>query len=87
MLPGWTTINASYTILVRDLTNATLGSPGYDNLWILRVGYVIVTPASSVLFPAFSSAPLINYLDSPIYSNQGCSLWAIPPPPSQGGGP
>lgn len=80
MLPGWNQFNASYALVVSELTNATLDQNGYAALRILQVQYIIVTPASSVLWPAFSSAPLINYVYVPIYENQGTSIWEIPSP-------
>lgn len=59
MVPGWPNVNASYTTIVRELTNATLDANGTAALATLSVGFVVVTGASSVLWPAFSPTPLL----------------------------
>jgi len=59
MVPGWTTVNASYELLVRNLPNATLGAAGVSALTTLRVGYVVVTGNSTVLWWAFSPVPFL----------------------------
>jgi hypothetical protein len=58
-VPGWSWINASYKIVVRELTNATLNASGTNALTTLRVGYVAVTGWNTVLWPPFSPAPLL----------------------------
>lgn len=60
MLPGWTRVNASYTLIVSELTNGTLDAPGRAALRELDVGFVVVTEANSVLWPAFSPTPLLR---------------------------
>ncbi len=59
LLPDWPWVNASYTLLREELSNATLTSAGYAAMAALEVGYVIVTGNSTVLWPAFSPAPLL----------------------------
>jgi len=59
MVPGWPWLNASYRLLVSQLTNGTLNASGESALGSLDVGYVIVTGNSTVLWPAFSPAPLL----------------------------
>jgi hypothetical protein len=59
MAPGWQWINASYSLLVRELTNGTLDAAGTDAMQILGVNYVLVTGANTVLWPPFSPAPLL----------------------------
>jgi hypothetical protein len=59
MVPGWTWINASYHLVVDELTNATLDASGRAALTTLDVQYILVTGNSTVLWPAFSPAPLL----------------------------
>ncbi len=59
MVPNWMWINASYTLLVRELTNGTLDAAGDGALAALDVQYLIVTGANTVLWPPFSPAPLL----------------------------
>jgi hypothetical protein len=59
LVPGWEWINASYRIVVSQLTNATLNATGLGAMAALDVGYVIVTGNNTVLWPAFSAAPLL----------------------------
>jgi hypothetical protein len=80
MLPGWTTLNASYALLVRELTNDTLVPNGSAALHTLQVQFILVTPPSSVLWPAFSSGPLLPAGIVPLYAYDGSSLWQVPPP-------
>jgi len=58
MVPGWPTLNDSYALVVRELTNDTLDSAGLAAMAILHVQYVAVTGANTVLWPPFASAPL-----------------------------
>jgi hypothetical protein len=78
MLPGVAQFNASYALLVRELTNGTLSSSGYDALRSLAVQYVLVTPANSVLWPAFSPAPLEVAGFTPLFVEDACSLLEAP---------
>ncbi|HTW56297.1 MAG TPA: hypothetical protein VMG36_07675 [Thermoplasmata archaeon] len=57
-VPGWPTVNASYTRIVSELTNGTLDAAGRAALAALAVDFIAVTGASSVLWPPFSPAPL-----------------------------
>lgn len=59
MVPNFDTINASYAIVVQSLTNGTLSAAGASALQALRATVVVVTENNSVLFPAFSPAPLL----------------------------
>ncbi len=59
LVPGWEWLNASYRVLVSELTNATLDGAGLSAMSALDVGYVIVTGNNTVLWPAFSAAPLL----------------------------
>ncbi len=60
LVPGWEWINASYRLVVDELSNATLNPSGLTALAALDVGYVIVTGNSTVLWPAFSPVPFLN---------------------------
>jgi hypothetical protein len=60
MEPGLPYVNASYALLVRELTNGTLDAQGQGALTALDVGYVAVTGANTVLWPPFSAAPLLG---------------------------
>jgi hypothetical protein len=60
MVPSWTTVNASYERLVRDLPNATLAPADVKALADLRVDYVVVTGNSTTLWPAFSPRPFLS---------------------------
>jgi hypothetical protein len=59
LIPGWEWVNASYTLVVNELSNATLDARGLGALTSLHVGFVIVTGNSTVLWPAFSPLPLL----------------------------
>jgi hypothetical protein len=59
MVPGWPWINASYSLLVRELTNGTLDPAGQNALAILGVNDLLVTGANTVLWPPFSPAPFL----------------------------
>ncbi|MGC2360440.1 MAG: hypothetical protein WA691_09100, partial [Thermoplasmata archaeon] len=59
MVPGWEWLNRSYSVVVSQLTNATLNATGLSALATLDVEYVVVTGANTVLWPAFSAAPLL----------------------------
>ena len=58
MVPNFFDVNASYTLLVRELTNATLDASGRAALAALDVNFVAVTGRSSALFLPFSAPPL-----------------------------
>lgn len=58
-LPGWPNVNASYSLVVRELTNATLDPAGRSALSALGVDYIAVSQENSVLWPPFSPAPLL----------------------------
>jgi len=59
LVPGWPWINASYRLVVDELSNATLDAAGLSALASLDVEFIIVTGNSTVLWPAFSPAPLL----------------------------
>ncbi len=59
LVPGWEWLNASYRVIVSQLTNATLNASGLSAMAALDVGYVIVTGNNTVLWGAFSPAPLL----------------------------
>jgi len=79
MLPGWTELNASYTLLVSELTNATLPANGIAALRVLNVQFIIVTESNSVLWPAFSPAPLLFDNEFPrLFQEGGALLFSVP---------
>ncbi len=80
MLPGWTQLNQSYTLVVSELTNATLSVAGLDALDALDVQYVIVTEVNTILWPAFSAAPLIADGFTTLFTQGGAYLFGLPPP-------
>ncbi len=59
MVPNFGNINASYTLVVQELTNGTLDSAGAAALVALGVNYVAVTGPSSTLFQPFVPGPLV----------------------------
>jgi hypothetical protein len=59
LVPGWPWINASYTLVVSELTNGTLDARGNASLAALGVGFIAVTMNNTVLWPAFSPAPFL----------------------------
>jgi hypothetical protein len=59
LVPGWEWLNSSYRVVVSQLTNATLNSTGEAALASLDVQYIIVTGNNTILWPAFSPAPLL----------------------------
>ncbi|MCI4372962.1 MAG: hypothetical protein L3K02_04900 [Thermoplasmata archaeon] len=87
MLPGWTRVNASYALLVSELTNGTLDGAGLVALWNLGVQFIVVTPANSILWPAFSPAPLVDHGFAALFEQGGDYLFTTPPPPPAGGPP
>ena len=60
LVPGFEWINASYRIVVSQLTNATLNATGTAALASLDAGYIVVTGNNTILWPAFSPAPLLS---------------------------
>jgi hypothetical protein len=60
MVPNYGNVNASYTLLVRELTNNTLDLAGQAALADLNVGFVAVTERNSVLFAPFAAPPLVG---------------------------
>ena len=72
LVPGWQWLNASYRVLVQQLTNATLNATGLAAMAALQVGYVIVTGNNTVLWGAFSPAPLLaDPATFPLVWNEG----------------
>jgi hypothetical protein len=59
LVPGWQWMNASYNLLVDELSNGTLDARGQAAMADLAVGYVMVTGNNSILWPAFSPAPFL----------------------------
>jgi len=59
MEPGWAWVNASYTDVVSELTNGTLNALGNASLTALSVEYIAVTMQNTILWPAFSPAPML----------------------------
>lgn len=59
MVPGFSTVNASYELLVRDLPSGTFTTADERALAVLAVGYVVVTGNNTVLWPAFSPRPFL----------------------------
>jgi hypothetical protein len=58
LVPGWSWVNASYRIVVDELSNGTLDARGLGAMAALDVQYIVVTGNNTVLWPAFSPAPL-----------------------------
>jgi hypothetical protein len=58
MAPGWKTENASYTLVLQELTNGTLDSAGLRALASLVPGLIVVTGNNTVLWPALWAFPL-----------------------------
>ncbi|MCI4365514.1 MAG: hypothetical protein L3K10_05580 [Thermoplasmata archaeon] len=89
MFPGWTRANASYILVVRELTNGTLDLDGYAALRNLEVEYLVVTQANTVLWPPFSPAPLLAEPSwfSPVFHEGDAYLFAVTAhgPPMTGG--
>jgi len=74
MVPGWPGVNASYTLVVRELTNDTLDGAGSAALRSLDVGYIAVTGNSTTLWPPFRPGPLLNdSADFPVLFHQGAA--------------
>ena len=59
LIPGFPWTNASYNLVVDELSNATLDARGRAAMAALEVGYIIVTGNSTILWPAFSPRPLL----------------------------
>jgi len=87
MVPGWGEANASYALVVRELTNGTLNESGLSALEILRVGFVAVTGASTTLWPPFAPGPFLNnsyafpelFHEGDAYLFQNGQLHVLPP--------
>jgi len=60
LAPGWPWANASYNLLVGELSNGTLDARGQAALADLSVGFVMVTGNNTLLWPAFSPAPFLS---------------------------
>jgi hypothetical protein len=59
LVPGFEWVNASYEVVVDELSNAMLGAQGLAAMAALDVEYILVTGNNTVLWPAFSPAPLV----------------------------
>jgi hypothetical protein len=59
MVPGWPWINASYRLIVSELTNGTLDASGESALAALEVSDIAVTENNTVLWPAFEPGPML----------------------------
>lgn len=83
MVPGWSTVNASYSRLVDDLPNGTLGPADIDALRTLAVGFVVVTGNSTILWPAFSPTPFLAEPSSfpVLFHEADAYLFAVALPP------
>jgi hypothetical protein len=82
MLPSWPRFNASYELVVSQLTNGTLTAAGVSAMQILRVNYVIVTEQNSILWPAVSPYPLFDsYEFHVVFQVHGAVVFEGPPPP------
>jgi hypothetical protein len=77
MLPGGERVNASYALLVRQLTNATLTATGIEALGTLGVRYIMVTQNNSILWPAFSPVPLESPDFSELFADGDAYLFAF----------
>ncbi|MGI0070887.1 MAG: hypothetical protein ACRECT_02265 [Thermoplasmata archaeon] len=72
MVPGFAWLNASYRLVVSELTNATLNTSGLGAMSELDVQYVVVTGNSTTLWPAFSPVPLLAApSEFPLLWNEG----------------
>ncbi|HXQ48573.1 MAG TPA: hypothetical protein VN842_02175 [Thermoplasmata archaeon] len=80
MLPGWTQLNSSYSLLVSELTNATLNIRGVFALHVLDVEFIIVTQANTILWPAFSATALLRGGFSVLFAEGDAYLFELPPP-------
>ena len=60
MVPDWSTVNASYERLVRDLPNATFTSQDARAIALLSVEFIVVTGNNTMLWPAFSPRPFLS---------------------------
>jgi hypothetical protein len=60
MVPGWTRLNASYNLVVGELTHGVLGTAGLEALASLHLDRIVVTGNNTVLWPAFWAAPLLD---------------------------
>jgi hypothetical protein len=60
MAPGWRTVNASYALVLRELTNGTLDAAGLGALASLTLDRIVVTGNNTVLWPALWAAPLLR---------------------------
>jgi hypothetical protein len=71
MVPNFRNVNASYGLLVQELTNATLDANGRAALAELNVSFVAVTGASSTLFAPFDPQPLEEDSELSVAFQQG----------------
>jgi hypothetical protein len=60
MAPGWSRVNASYLLVVQELTNGTLDGSGRAALASLEVDLVVVTGNNTVLWRAFWASALLG---------------------------
>lgn len=58
MMANFRAANASYALLVDELTRGTLDPAGLGAIAALDLGWILVTQNNSVLYPPFSPAPL-----------------------------
>jgi len=68
--PAWTS-NGSYLDLRASLPNGTLGPRGANELAWLGIDAIVVTGATSVLFPAFEPAAFLGNASFPVLYHSG----------------
>ena len=77
--------NASYRLIVSELTNGTLDASARTAFAALQVEYVAVTGANTILWPPFAVAPLLAAPEARLQFHQGDAWlfsWTwVPTPP------
>jgi hypothetical protein len=79
MFPDAVRANASYGVVVDELTNATLDAGGRRALEVLGVQYVVVTPANTLLWAPFSAKPLLGAGFPVLFEDGPDYLFGLPP--------
>jgi len=79
MSSGYRTVNASYWLVVAELTNGTWDAAGGRALAALGAGYIAVTQGNNLLFRPFDPAPLVAAGYPTVFQEDDAYLFAVAP--------
>ncbi|HEY6237556.1 MAG TPA: hypothetical protein VIZ68_00015 [Thermoplasmata archaeon] len=79
MSSGYRTVNASYWLVVTELTNGTWDAAASRALAILGAQFIAVTQANNDLFPPFAPGPLLGAGFPVVFHEDDAYVFSVPP--------